>query len=280
MRELEKRLKRKATVLGVWLFCFAFPLSASAQAFDRYQTIAADFQGSPYFQNKNLNHYRSGGLSGFLKNCTGCFSDSYANEVHLSDTALVRLAEFQIFSEEAFSKALEWHAELTTQNKLQNSRMLTLVDFSLPSNVRRLWLIDLELNKVLVNTFVSHGSGSGTELVATQFSNQIDTKQSSLGAMITGQSIQPSRNFVTKLSVIGLEKGINDNATERGILFHRMGFGTLEVASRGFSMPSAGCFGLPYYESGRAFGLADRSVSDLIMEKIQGHSLVYVVGPK
>jgi len=42
-----------------------------------------------------------------------------------------------------------------------NRGLLTLIDYSRPSTSARLWVIDLETNRVLFEELVAHGRGSG-----------------------------------------------------------------------------------------------------------------------
>lgn len=50
-----------------------------------------------------------------------------------------------------FVKAYGYH-------QLHGSKpIMALINYGLPSNLPRLWIIDLENNKLLLNTYVSHG---------------------------------------------------------------------------------------------------------------------------
>src|SRR6478735_2530718 len=54
---------------------------------------------------------------------------------------------------------------------------LTVIDYSLPSTSKRLWVFDLKAHTLLNEERVAHGQGSGDNL-ATRFSNQDDSHQS------------------------------------------------------------------------------------------------------
>ena len=94
---------------------------------------------------------------------------------------------------------------------------MTLVDFSLSSNTKRLWVIDLTTNTVLFNSLVAHGRNTGEEF-ATSFSNDASSFKSSLGFYLTGEIYQGKHGKSLKLD--GLEKGVNDKARERGVVMH------------------------------------------------------------
>ena len=94
---------------------------------------------------------------------------------------------------------------------------ITLIDYSLPSSEKRLWLIDLNSKKVLLHTWVSHGSKSG-ENYTKYFSNNPGSHQSSLGVFVTGETYQGK--YGTSLTIHGLEQGINHNVQRRGVVVH------------------------------------------------------------
>ncbi len=95
--------------------------------------------------------------------------------------------------------------------------ILTVVDYSLPSSTRRMWVIDLRNNKVLFHTYVSHGSGSGQNY-ATKFSNRPGSAMSSLGMFVTGKVYNGKHGF--SLNMHGLEDKFNSNAYSRRIVVH------------------------------------------------------------
>ena len=117
---------------------------------------------------------------------------------------------------ESFSKALTGFYQLKDKG-LVDKDILTVVDFSLSSNVKRLWVIDLATNTVLINSLVAHGRNTGEEF-ANAFSNQAESFKSSLGFYATGEVYNGKHGMSLKLD--GLEKGINDNARERAVVIH------------------------------------------------------------
>src|SRR5690606_37706361 len=97
------------------------------------------------------------------------------------------------------------------------AQRLAIIDFSLSSNQQRLWIFDLERRRLLIEDHVAHGRGSGDEL-ATRFSNQFGSHQSSLGLFRTAETYHG--NFGLSLRMDGLEPGINDLARKRKIVIH------------------------------------------------------------
>jgi hypothetical protein len=95
--------------------------------------------------------------------------------------------------------------------------LLTVIDYSLPSSARRLWVVDLSTNEVVMNEYVAHGERSGGTW-ATDFSNRRGSNRSSLGTFVTLNTYRGVRGL--SLRLMGLEPGINDKALPRGIVIH------------------------------------------------------------
>ncbi len=94
---------------------------------------------------------------------------------------------------------------------------LAVIDYSLPSDQKRLWIIDLKNRKILYYTHVAHGLYSGSKMTRF-FSNSNDSKQSSLGVYETLYSYKGREG--TSLKLHGLDDGLNDNAQPRAIVMH------------------------------------------------------------
>lgn len=118
---------------------------------------------------------------------------------------------------DAFYTALKGYHSLQDSLHVFDEPLLTLIDFSKPSNEKRLWVIDLESKGVLLNALVAHGRNSGV-LNATRFSNIHQSLQSSLGFYATGSTYQGKHGL--SLILHGLEPGINDQAERRAIVIH------------------------------------------------------------
>ena len=117
---------------------------------------------------------------------------------------------------ESFTKALEGFYSLKAQGKITKD-VLTLVDFSLSSNAKRLWVIDLSTNTILFHSLVAHGRNTGEEFAQT-FSNKAESFKSSLGFYVTGEIYNGKHGKSLKLD--GQERGVNDNARNRAVVMH------------------------------------------------------------
>lgn len=96
-------------------------------------------------------------------------------------------------------------------------RTLTIIDFELPSTEKRLWVIGLRRGELLFHDHVSHGKNTGEDM-ATDFSNVVDSKQSSIGVFQTAETYIGKNGLSLRLD--GLEPGFNDAARERYIVLH------------------------------------------------------------
>src|SRR6201999_1188348 len=112
-------------------------------------------------------------------------------------------------TKKAFEYAWKGYKNLIKRGLVPNREILSICDFSQSSRRKRLYVIDVEAKKVLVNTYVAHGRNSGAEY-ARSFSNSPESHKSSLGFYITNQTYYGDHGLALKIS--GVEKGINDNA--------------------------------------------------------------------
>ncbi|MBN9299692.1 MAG: murein L,D-transpeptidase catalytic domain family protein [Filimonas sp.] len=171
----------------------------------------------------------------------------------------------QGLSREAFNNAVEGYTILVSQGKVSNDQMLSIIDFSLPSSQKRLFVIDMLNKKVLFNTYVSHGRNSGT-LMASDFSNDAESLKSSLGFYLTKDTYKGKHGYSLRLE--GEEKGINDHAFERGIVMHSAGYVNESlIRSQGYIGRSEGCPAIP------------PALHKAIITKIKNGSCLYIYSP-
>lgn len=146
-------------------------------------------------------------------------------------------------SHEAFMYGLRGYQQLVDQGAVKNQHIISIVDFSLPSTKKRLFIIDLESGKLLFNTLVSHGRNSGTDM-ATRFSNDLNSFKSSLGFFVTGNTYKGEHGYSLRLD--GKEKGINDRAYSRAIVMHAADYVNDKVIQvKGYLGRSLGCPAVP-----------------------------------
>ena len=164
-------------------------------------------------------------------------------------------------SKEIFDLAMNGWEKV--EHDLENP-VLTIIDFSLPSTEKRLWVIDMEKSEILINTVVSHGRNSG-QLMAESFSNKPESFKSSLGFFKTAETYFGKHGY--SLRIDGLEQGINDQARNRAIVIHGADYAKEEFAkATGRLGRSLGCPALP------------PDISKQAIDLIKEGSLLFVFG--
>ena len=167
-------------------------------------------------------------------------------------------------SETVFEKALTGFYNLRYSGLSQSKSILTVADFDQESCKKRLYIIDLENNKLLLNTWVAHGQNSGGDKPSF-FSNQPNSNQSSLGFYVTGEIYYGKHGRSLKLD--GMDLGFNDKARERAIVLHGANYvsqGTINQLGR--LGRSQGC---PAVSS---------KLSDEIIKTIAGGTVLFING--
>lgn len=101
--------------------------------------------------------------------------------------------------------------------EFEKTNLLTIIDYTKASYQKRLFVIDLEQEKLLYTTLVAHGRNSGVQF-AEVFSNKNRSLMSSPGFFRTAETYHGKHGYSLKLD--GLEDGINNHARDRLIVIH------------------------------------------------------------
>ena len=159
---------------------------------------------------------------------------------------------------EIYKKGVIGYLKLKAEDKINNER-LTLIDFRISSTKKRMWIIDMKLNKVVHHTLVAHGKNSGWD-IPENFSNTSNTNKSSLGFYLTGEKYIGKYGLSLRLD--GMEAGFNTNARKRAIVMHPAKYVNNYITkSLGRLGRSFGCPAIPYKDSDRIVKMiADQSV--------------------
>lgn len=120
-------------------------------------------------------------------------------------------------NENVFEKALTGYYNMKYSGLLHSKSILTIADFDQESRKKRLYVIDIDKKELIINTWVAHGEKSGGDK-PTQFSNAINSNQSSLGFYLTGEIYFGKHGRSLKLD--GMDQGFNNNARERAVVMH------------------------------------------------------------
>ncbi len=167
-------------------------------------------------------------------------------------------------SSQAFEFAFKGYNALLSSGKVKNPDVISIVDFSLPSSKKRLFIIDLKRQQLLFHTYVSHGRNSGKEK-ASHFSNEDGSFKSSLGFYVTSNTYEGKHGYSMRLD--GKEKGLNDNALSRGIVMHSAAYvNEVLVRTQGYIGRSQGCPAVP------------ENLHKGIIQKIKGGTCFFMYG--
>jgi hypothetical protein len=114
-----------------------------------------------------------------------------------------------------FALAMKGYGNMKKSGVTKN--VLSIIDFSLPSTQKRLWVIDVENKKILFHELVAHGRNTGDNN-AGKFSNIPESNMSSLGFFLTGETYTGKHGL--SLYLDGLDGEFNNNARSRAIVIH------------------------------------------------------------
>ena len=162
----------------------------------------------------------------------------------------------------AFRNGFYGYLNMIEAGKINAGSLLSICDFTLSSNVKRLWVIDIKNKKVLFNTLVAHGMATGEEF-ATSFSNIEESHQTSLGFYTTGETYDGNNGYSLKLN--GVDGSFNNKAYDRAIVIHAAEYVSREFAEANKRIGrSHGCPALPV------------EVAPKIIDKIKNGSCLFI----
>lgn len=133
------------------------------------------------------------------------------------------------------------------QGRIENTNYAVLIDYSLPSTEKRLFLLDLT-NGYIQRFYVAHGIRSGV-VEARSFSNRSDSWKSSLGFYYAKGSYLSDKNGLS-LYLDGIDKS-NNNTRARNIVLHGARYVSDEfIQQNGRLGWSEGCFAVSLEDVG------------------------------
>lgn len=164
-----------------------------------------------------------------------------------------------------FEQAYIGYINLKDQHRTApGSPVLSIADLSLSSKIKRFWVLDLVRRKVLINTWVAHGQGSGGD-VPTHFSNAPDSHQSSIGFYLTAEVYRGKHGRSLRLD--GIDEAFNSLARDRAIVLHGADYVSAETIQ-----------GLN--RLGRSFGCpaVPKALSNQIIDLVKDRTVLYIYG--
>lgn len=219
--------------------------------------------GHPYKTSSELPAYTietSGSVETNIQKLDNFISGIY-NELEF----VVAASDLHKPSLEVFKKGLIGYYNLIKRDKIKNTDFLTIIDFTLPSDKKRLWIINLSEKRILFNDLVAHGRKSGN-IVAENFSNVPESHMSSQGFYVTGNTYFGKHGLSLRLN--GMEEDINHNAFDRAIVMHGA-----DYVSEGFIKT--------YGRLGRSYGCPSVSneISKDVINTIKDNTCLFIYSP-
>jgi hypothetical protein len=171
-------------------------------------------------------------LQDYIKNYKESFDDKEKLAQVLAQQRIFKFSEDEtpecpFVSKDAFEKAVKGQLAVIKKHgsKITNKNIITIVDYTRPSNERRMFVIDIANGKILHNTWVAHGMGGGDNGKGAdgfgsspKMSNVSGSMQSSDGFIIAkGKS--KGQLFGNNLLLNGIDQG-NSNLAARSVVLH------------------------------------------------------------
>jgi len=186
--------------------------------------------------------------------------DHYLTDIYAAADLATTNLDFAVFKKAVTGYYNFQSGKLAASDK----QIITIVDLAKASTSKRMWVIDLAARKVLFNTYAAHGQGSGDN-IATNFSNDANSHQSSLGFYITSDIYFGKHGRSMKLN--GMDEGFNSNARARAVVVHGADYVSESwIKTHGRLGRSHGCPAVP------------RELSDAIINTIKGETVLYING--
>jgi hypothetical protein len=203
-----------------------------------------------------VNHFLSGNTYTFsFDTAKVTQADILFESLHLGKLGLGR---------RAYEYAMLGYNVLKAKGKLSNDRILSIVDMSLPSGKKRLFIIDVKNYKLLFVTYVAHGKNTGLDK-SLYFSNEPESNKTSVGFYTTLGTYSGQHGYSMRLQ--GQEIGFNNNALERDIVVHSADYVNESVVrSQGYVGRSLGCPAL------------SQQIYKPIIDKIKNGTCLFVYG--
>jgi len=164
-------------------------------------------------------------------------------------------------------KAKDAFAEFKSHPKVKNYRYIIIVDYTIHSRHKRLFVYDRGERKVIRSHHCAHGRGSSSPSntgKAVNFSNTIMSKCSSIGPAVTGGVYYGK--YGRSLNLHGLVPS-NDNMFIRRIVLHKSKYVTDQyIAYAGRCGQSWGCLSV------------DPAIKESLIDLIKNGVFIYLYG--
>lgn len=184
----------------------------------------------------------------------------------------------------SFTAEVENRCGQDSQITLDKKRVFALIDYTAPSDQRRMFLVDRQTGAIsmmavahgrykahMLNTRLSENKNSIKH--ARYFSNELGSNAPSSGFFVSG--VEYEGKFGRSMVLHGLEEGINDNACERAVVVHKH----LMVTKSSAHALSSGCPMISRDYIDHAINLLEGNFNPETNEVTNG-SVVFIYGPR
>lgn len=188
----------------------------------------------------------------------------FSSQTLADDTALIRKLAPAI-NPKAVAEAVAAMKCAQTNGVGATASRLAIIDYTIPSREKRLWVVDLKNRKLLFREHVAHGKGSGED-IPSAFSDREGSHQTSLGLFLTDATYEGGNGYSLKLQ--GLSRGFNESAMERLIVMHGAPYVDPAAASK-------------LGRLGRSFGCpaVRTEVAHSMIDTLKQGQFIYAFGP-
>jgi hypothetical protein len=251
------------------------PPANEADARALHARIESGWAKDPLWRNAGMNRYRDGKPSTYVTS-----ADSFPSQSDpMSAAELAALPDARFVPFDLFWRAVRGLRSIAASLPGLGIRkdLLTIVDFDQPTESRRFLVLDLASERVLFQTWVTHGAGSDqdSDRVPESFSNVDDSYQSSLGFYLTERGTYRG-NYGHSVRLHGIDGALNSRVHSRAIVMHPWESLHAAAMAKHEADATLGCLGLPYFESGKFFGGKDVPLSRLIIDRLAGRTVLFV----
>lgn len=254
----------KSMLISICLFSLTIILSTSVYRYSNSKTVSVapkvEQAASPESNSNPKSDSTHNAVAEANKNTN--VEDSSNNHPFKLEQTLIKDAKG--LSKDVLHLALKAYYNASAENGIENHK-LTIIDYSKPSDQKRMWVIDMDKKKVDLNTYVSHGVKSGDK-IAKSFSNKMESHKTSIGVMKTG-SIYTGKSGMS-LHLHGLEDEFNNNVYQRHVVIHGSNYVNDAIIKKKGKI-------------GKSFGCpaVDRKIAKPLIQKIANGSLVFAYYP-
>lgn len=148
---------------------------------------------------------------------TSLSSCAHAATININKLTKEFVAETSGLRPQVVKTALTAYKNAQKRGIKDQKGLITVIDYSMPSSEKRLWVLDIRNHQVLYHTWVAHGKNSGINY-PDHFSNRPKSLESSIGLYLTEHTYFGHDGY--SLVLKGLDKGFNNNAERRHIIMH------------------------------------------------------------